>query len=228
MYEYKFQSRKSSLIHLEQILKNPILNENLLIEFCAKSTKISRIHQIYIHIVHLRVNPFNQRHGECVGRESSYSTKRTCQLKRRARNDRSKWIPDLAISFDDLAFPRRQFVGALIRSRGLDSREQFCITFPSLRFRFDKSKAETIISVISSASIGPERLKREREVTIPMRCGLALSLSRTRDILAPRRRRYRCYRDTSTPIYILLRINILRVCRELDSFIEISHLRYIS
>lgn len=104
---------------------------------------------------------------------------------------------------------------ALIRSRGLDSREQFCITFPSLRFRFDKSKAETIISVISSASIGPER-KREREVTIPMRCGLALSLSRTRDILAPRRRRYRCYRDTSTPIYILLRINILRVCRELD------------
>lgn len=49
-----------------------------------------------------------------------------------------------------------------------------------------------------------------------MRCGLALSLSRTRDILAPRRRRYRCYRDTSTPIYILLRINILRVCRELD------------
>lgn len=49
-----------------------------------------------------------------------------------------------------------------------------------------------------------------------MRCGLALSLSRTRDILVPRRRRYRCYRDTSTPIYILLRINILRVCRELD------------
>lgn len=70
MYEYKFQSRKSSLIHLEQILGNPILNENLLIEFCAKSTKISRIHQIYIYIVHLRVNPFNQRHGECVGRES--------------------------------------------------------------------------------------------------------------------------------------------------------------
>lgn len=69
MYEYKFQSRKSSLIHLEQILENPILNENLLIEFCAKSTKISRIHQIYIHIVHLRVNSFNQRHGECVGRD---------------------------------------------------------------------------------------------------------------------------------------------------------------
>lgn len=69
MYEYKFQSRKSSLIHLEQILENPILNENLLIEFCAKSTKISRIHQIYIYILHLRVNSFNQRHGECVGRD---------------------------------------------------------------------------------------------------------------------------------------------------------------
>lgn len=138
MYEYKFQSRKSSLIHLEQILENPILNENLLIEFCAKSTKISRIHQIYIYILHLRVNSFNQRHGECVGRESSYSTKRTCQLKRRARNDRSKWIPDLAISFDDLAFPRRQFVGARFDSIpriGFEGTVLHYFSFPPISLR---------------------------------------------------------------------------------------------